>query len=361
MSGDPSGEKRRSAQRARMCGVLALCCIAVAVSVGFALVLVRSGRGLPASWNGGDNASQADVPDDGAALLGVDDYEIANSGIDAERYPDTVLPRTRDAGQAYVDSTLFLGDSNTVRMYRMYTYCTAENAIGSVGMAARSLATFACVGFAGYPYFVTMPQAVALLQPERVIITFGTNDLASGTSTQDFIDDYQNGIQAVQDAYPSVDIIVNSIPPLGRSFGGEDPAQDVVDKFNRGIVDMCSRNGWKFLNSAEALKDGETGYAKDGYTETSDGVHLTESAMKVLFAYIRTHSYITKDDRPLLTEIPERSEDLDVVAMYALQNTPYPGFDADGDPEQMAGEERNGVGEPGTVPSQKAENETAGG
>ena len=53
---------------------------------------------------------------------------------------------------------------------------------------------------------------------------------------------------------------------------------------------MCQDNGWKFLNSAEVLKDSATGYAKSGYVESSDGIHLTRAAMERCLTYIRTHS-----------------------------------------------------------------------
>ena len=76
---------------------------------------------------------------------------------------------------------------------------------------------------------------------------------------------------------------------------------------------MCQEKGWKFLNSAEVLKDSVTGYAKSGYVETSDGIHLTRTAMDALFNYIRTHSYITEDDRPALTTIPKHTGDKDAV------------------------------------------------
>ena len=62
----------------------------------------------------------------------------------------------------------------------------------------------------------TMPQAVAKLQPRRVILTFGTNDLNPGYKAADFVKNYQTGIEAIVTAYPSVDIIVNAIPPIGQ-------------------------------------------------------------------------------------------------------------------------------------------------
>ena len=203
----------------------------------------------------------------------------------------------------------------------MFDYCSYDNAIGSVGMSARSLATYACVQFSGYSNYKTMPEAVALMQPQRVILTFGTNDLSPSYSTEDFIANYEEGIQAIVEAYPSVDIIVNSIPPLGQQHSNQSLTQTQVDEYNAGLVAMCEENGWKFLNSAETLKDPDTGYAKSGYVEASDGIHLTSAAMDALFSYIRTHSYITEDDRPTLTAIPEHIGDKDVSAGTAATVT----------------------------------------
>ena len=240
-------------------------------------------------------------------------YDSTKNAIDQSAFSATVLPETEDAGQEYIDSTLFLGDSNTARMYRMFDYCSYDNAIGSVGMSARSLQNFACVKFSGYGSYVTMPQAVALMQPRRVLVTFGTNDLSPNYSADSFIENYRAGLQAIADAYPAADIIVNAIPPLGRSHSNANLTQSQVDEYNKAIVEMCDANGWKFLNSAEVLKDDATGYAKDGYVESGDGIHLTRAAMDALFDYIRTHSYITEDTRPTVTDAPRHVEDKDAV------------------------------------------------
>ena len=240
-------------------------------------------------------------------------YDATKNTIDQGKFSATVLPETEDAGQEYIDTTLFLGDSNTARMYRVFDYCSYDNAIGSVGMSARSLQNYACVKFSGYGSYVTMPQAVALMQPRRVIVTFGTNDLDPNYSAAAFAESYRAGLQAIADAYPAADIIVNAIPPLGRSHSNASLTQSQVDEYNKAIVEMCDANGWKFLNSAEALKDAATGYAKDGYVESSDGIHLTRAAMDALFTYIRTHSYVTEDTRPALTSVPKHTDDKDAV------------------------------------------------
>ena len=299
---------RRPAQRkaprydavARACKVMAACAALLLASTVAAFFIV---------WDVAKPQKGYDL----GSIVQESGYDATKNTIDQGEFSATVLPETEDAGQEYIDTTLFLGDSNTARMYRMFDYCSYDNAIGSVGMSARSLQNYACVKFSGYGSYVTMPQAVALMQPRRVIVTFGTNDLDPNYSAAAFAESYRAGLQAIADAYPAADIIVNAIPPLGRSHSNASLTQSQVDEYNKAIVEMCDANGWKFLNSAEVLKDAATGYAKEGYVESSDGIHLTRAAMDALFTYIRTHSYVTEDTRPALTSVPEHTDDKDAV------------------------------------------------
>lgn len=307
MAGKTKPQKKKALDmRSKMYLVLALCSVMLLVSVGISLVLI-GGIGL-----GGADAQTVSTVDS-ASMVVESGYDKEENTIDTQAYTSTILEQTADAGDSYVDETLFLGDSNTARMYRMFDYCSYDNAIGSVGMTAKSLAAFACVQVSTSSGYITMPQAVAKLQPRRVILTFGTNDLNPSYKAADFVKNYQTGIEAIVTAYPSVDIIVNAIPPIGQQHSNQSLTQTQVDEYNKALVEMCQTKGWKFLNSAEVLKDSVTGYAKSGYVETSDGIHLTRTAMDALFNYIRTHSYITEDDRPALTTIPKHTGDKDAV------------------------------------------------
>ena len=322
MAGKTRTKKKALDMRSKMYLVLALCSVMLLISIGISLALTGGLRF-------GADPQSGDVTVDSEPLVTESGYDKEQNTIDTQAYNTTILETSDDAGESYVDETLFLGDSNTARMYRMFDYCSYDNAIGSVGMTAKSLATFACVQLSSSSSYVTMPQAVARLQPKRVILTFGTNDLNPNYKTADFIKNYQTGIEAVVTAYPSVDIIVNSIPPIGQQHSNQSLTQTQVDEFNKALVEMCKEKGWKFLNSAEALKDSTTGYAKAGYVETSDGIHLTRTAMDALFTYVRTHSYITEDDRPALTTAPRHTGDKDavvytvpVVTSTAAEDTP---------------------------------------
>ncbi len=290
--------------RSKMYLVVALCSLMLLVSVAVSFLLVGGLEPL-----GGEDAADAASE----SMVAESGYDKDRNTIDDAQYETTILQQTEDAGQEYVDETLFLGDSNTARMYRMFDYCTYDNAIGSVGMSGSALADYACVKLQGYSGYKTMPQAVALMQPRRVIVTFGTNDLNPNRTAATFVEEYQKGLEAIAEAYPSVDIIVNAIPPLGQRHSNESLTQSQVDEYNKALVEMCEAKGWKFLNSAEALKDAATGYAKAGYVEASDGIHLTRDAMEALFEYVRTHSYITEDDRPPVSNAAKHTGEKDVV------------------------------------------------
>ena len=212
-----------------------------------------------------------------------------------------ILKKTADAGKEYIDETLFLGDSNTVRFMTFLdedgtSFTSSQNTIAVVGIGTDGITTVPCEETSWGTY--TMDGAVALLQPRRIIMTFGTNNLDVYNMTADqFIESYELQIKAVENAYPYADLIINSIPPCAELTIYPIISIEQIKEFNGRILKMCEKNGWKYLNSFEALSDLPTGFGKPGYFE-ADGIHLTDEGLKALFRYIRTHALITEDSRP---------------------------------------------------------------
>ena len=165
-------------------------------------------------------------------------------------------------------------------------------------MGVGSITSLKCEKFKGSSAMYTVPDAVAMLKPKRIIICYGTNNLSgSSTDATNYIKTYLQGLQAIQTAWPYCDIIVSAIPPLDRQRENTNLTMTQVDAYNAALVQMCEENGFKFLNSAEVLRDGATGWAKKDYT-LSDGVHLSKEAVTAYFTYVRTHAYVTEDRRP---------------------------------------------------------------
>ena len=251
---------------------------------------------------GGSNFGNTDMSDE----TEVDkDYDKDREALDTDQLGNTILAETDDAGQEYLDETLFIGDSNTVRTMA-YGFTTWDNVVAAVSMGVEHIQSLKMTYFKGYKNPVTVIDAVKIIQPKRIIITYGTNDLF--WDTDEFIKVYKKALAAIHEAYPYADIIVNAVPPLDKQRENTRLTMQRVDEFNKAIAEMAKEEGYKFLNSSEALKDEKTGFAKTDYT-IGDGVHLSKKGMEAYVNYIKTHAYITEDTRPKpLNKVPAREE-----------------------------------------------------
>ena len=251
---------------------------------------------------GGSNFGNTDMSDE----TEVDkDYDKDREALDTDQLGNTILAETDDAGQEYLDETLFIGDSNTVRTMA-YGFTTWDNVVAAVSMGVEHIQSLKMTYFKGYKNPVTAIDAVKIIQPKRIIITYGTNDLF--WDTDEFIKVYKEALAAIHEAYPYADIIVNAVPPLDKQRENTRLTMQRVDEFNKAIAEMAKEEGYKFLNSSEALKDEKTGFAKTDYT-IGDGVHLSKKGMEAYVNYIKTHAYITEDTRPKpLNKVPAREE-----------------------------------------------------
>ena len=270
--------------------VCILCVLAVLLTFGITTILLKKGGGEPAP---SVSESVAD-PTPGEDLSG--HYQIDNAST-------ALLTETADAGTDYLNDTLFLGDSNTVRLYNnglisLQQFCAKE------GIGTQVALNEGIVTFKKDSNHYTIPQAVAMMKPRRVVMTFGTND--TGMEVPDFIAHYTALIQAIQQSYPYTDIIVNTVPPVPADHSNY-PHMDQakIDDFNMALLDLCEQLGVRFLNSAEALK-GSDGYGIADYY-TSGDIHLKSAGLKAVLNYLRTHALQTEDRRPDTNNIPTRT------------------------------------------------------
>lgn len=268
--------------------VCVLCVLAVLLTFGITTTLLKKEESAPSVPE-----SVAD-PAPGKDLSG--HYQIDNTSA-------ALLTETADAGTDYLNNTLFLGDSNTVRLYNnglisLQQFCAKE------GIGTQVALSEGIVTFKKDPNHYTIPQAVAMMKPRRVVMTFGTND--TGMEVPDFIAHYTALIQAIQQSYPYTDIIVNTVPPVPADHSNY-PHMDQakIDDFNMALLGMCEQLGVRFLNSAEALK-GSDGYGIADYY-TSGDIHLKSAGLKAVLNYLRTHALQTEDRRPDTNNIPTRT------------------------------------------------------
>lgn len=229
-----------------------------------------------------------------------DSYDPDADALDKQAYDGTILVETADGGQTYIDETMFLGDSNTYRL-ASYNLTTWQNNLSAVGMGIQHVTSTPCMYFKGSSSPVYVAKAVSMMQPRRILITYGTNNTNSTADT--FKNQYRSALEAIKKEWPYADIIINAVPPVAQTRAGAAAAQKAIDEFNKALADLAKEDGYQFLNSSEALKDSATGFAKASYM-VEDGLHLNEQGAKALISYVRTHTYETADRRPTLTTIP---------------------------------------------------------
>ena len=270
--------------------VCILCVLAVLLTFGITTTLLKKGGEEPAP----SVSESVDEPTPGEDLSG--HFQIDNAST-------ALLTETAEAGTDYLNDTLFLGDSNTVRLYNnglisLQQFCAKE------GIGTQVALSEGIVTFKKDSNHYTIPQAVAMMKPRRVVMTFGTND--TGMEVSDFIAHYTALIQAIQQSYPYTDIIVNTVPPVPADHSNY-PHMDQakIDDFNMALLEMCEQLGVRFLNSAEALK-GSDGYGIADYY-TSGDIHLKSAGLKAVLNYLRTHALQTEDRRPDTNNIPTRT------------------------------------------------------
>ena len=272
--------------------VCSVCALAAILTIAITMTLLKRGK-TPAA-PGEQPSSEVLVPGEEDIS---DHYQISETSA-------ALLPETADAGESYQKETLFLGDSNTVRLYAnglisLQQFCAKE------GIGTHAALNEGIVTFKKDSNTYTIAQAVAKMKPRRVVIMLGTND--TGMSVDEFIKNYTALVQAIQESYPYTDIIVNTVPPVPANHANYPHMdQTKIDDFNMALLSMCEQMGLKFLNSAEALKDAN-GYGREDYYQTGD-IHLKPVGLKAMLSYLRTHAYQTDDRRPDTANIPTRAE-----------------------------------------------------
>lgn len=273
-------------------------------ALGFTVYYILISQNKPISQENSLNIGVVSQPSSSSQTTIDADYNKNEYIPDIEKYSDTILPLTADAGVGYLDETLFIGDSNTQRLYG-YGYLPLQNIIAAEGMGIESVVNENFVYFSGMTEPVTAAKAVSYLQPRRIIFNFGTNNASGNMSSEDFIFYYKAALDEIKSEYPYSDIILAAIYPVARQRSYNNISLKTIDEFNLAILEFAQQEGYKFLNTPEILKDERTGYIKDKYV-IDDGLHLNENAYNDVLNYIRTHALITQDIRPAITAVPRR-------------------------------------------------------
>ena len=142
--------------------VCVVCALAALLTVGITLTLLK--RGKPETPGTPADSVPTDTTGDGESTDLANHYQIDNTS-------SALLTETADAGTEYLDNTLFLGDSNTVRLYNnglisLQQFCAKE------GIGTQVALNEGIITFKNDTTHYTIAQAVAKMKPRRVAVSY---------------------------------------------------------------------------------------------------------------------------------------------------------------------------------------------
>ena len=224
---------------------------------------------------------------------GSTDTESAHeSGSGPSSESSVVLPETPDAGLAYQDKLMFLGDSLTAHLVRSGKLTDGKNTKQVLRTENNMLnlnadVTNQKVAIPGTGTYVKIADACGQLKPQLLIITLGTDWGVSYLSEGDFKTCYSKLIQAIREASPTTTIVLQSIFPVTAEC--KNLSNSKIDVCNGWVKDIAAQNGCRYLDTQSVLKDSR-GNLKSSLCGSTDGIHLTDDAYSVILQYIRTHA-----------------------------------------------------------------------
>ncbi len=205
---------------------------------------------------------------------------------------DTVtLAETPDAGIAYQDSIVFVGDSLTAHLINRgvltggqetkQVWRTESNMLNlKPGITSQKII---------YPETaesLTIAEAAGRKKPKILLITLGTDWGVAYLSETDFKACYAELVQEIRKASPDTTVILQSIFPVTADAKLDNQK---IDTANRWVKAVAAENGCRYLDTQSILKD-ENNCLKAEYCNSTDGIHLGTEAYKAILTYIRTHA-----------------------------------------------------------------------
>ena len=215
-------------------------------------------------------------------------------------YTQAILREGQDAGEEYIDSFVFLGESTTYHLKSRgvlkggtATTQVWSNKLGTINLD-HGIASLEVV----YPETgeqISLSEALSRKRPERMILTFGLNGAAEKIRRGDeyFKRCYLSLIDVIRTSSPNTEIILQSCFPIGTGMDMSAYSVDAatlcgyIERINEWTLSLAHSEGLTYLNTAEVLRDAE-GFLKSEYC-ADDCYHLNTAAYEAILLYIRTH------------------------------------------------------------------------
>ena len=211
------------------------------------------------------------------------------------------LEESSDAGEEYINSFIFLGESTT---YHLKSRGVLKDGVETTQVWAPKSGTLMLTPTVSecrivYPETneeLDLGEALTRKQPKFMLLTFGLNGAGTSISKGEeyFKRIYSRLIDTIAEHSPNTTVILQSCFPIGKNMDVSAFDVDVstlngyIDRLNEWTGELAEERGVAYLNSSAIFK-GEDGFLCPEL-QVGDGYHLTAEAYRRMLAYMRTHA-----------------------------------------------------------------------
>ncbi len=170
-----------------------------------------------------------------------------------ENYRQLLLQNPDEVWNQFTDLVI-VGDSRA-EGFEVYEYLTSERVMAEKGLQI------------DYLYEESTRHTLETLQPTKIWLLFGTNDIGNSTDPawQDqWIEDYRQAIRDLQELLPNATIFVEAILPVTEAAAAEDPTYNNIETVNKALEKMCKEVGARYEDDGDLLKEHPEYFEPDG-------------------------------------------------------------------------------------------------
>lgn len=199
---------------------------------------------------------------------------------------NTILTKTTSSiDEDYLNNITFIGDSRFVALVKYDI--EQSNIFAKSGLNHKQALTQSFVELPNGEN-VTLVEALANNQNDIILINFGVN--GAGWFTDDeFITNYHELLDIIEENTNDVTIIIQSILPIAKSYEyKENGFPNIrIDYLNEILFEISNERGFYYLDSSDVLKDDDN-FLDTKYT--NDGLHFNDEGYELLLQHIKEYT-----------------------------------------------------------------------
>lgn len=149
-------------------------------------------------------------------------------------------------------------------------------------------------GIGGYTteqFLKVLDLTIFDLEPSRIFINIGTNDLADpNLSLEKIMENYQSVLTQVKEQLPQTQVTLLAYYPVNYEAAADYMkdclkirTNEKIAKANKMVEELAAKNGYKFININQPLMD-EQGRLKAEYT--TEGLHINDEGYRSIFPLV---------------------------------------------------------------------------